>query len=447
MGPFLEQQTATNGMTFSAVRPFYSCTTDPVKDRKLQDVLWPLGMIKAFQGETAWRFFPAFGHEFDSASADSRWRLWLLPLLFAGQDVHHENYFGLFPVGGKVNEFLGRDKIIFALFPLYLYSTVKDIQTTDLLFPIVSWTKGNEVRRFRVFPFYMVSEKGDSYKSRSVMWPIWTSVDYDEPGKKGGGYILFPFCGHMSNSASESWMVLPPFFRYTHGKDGNSGTFPWPFVQYSAANPSKLYLWPLWGRKEVRGIKESFFLWPIVHRDEETRTDGEVLSLKILPFVYYDRQVAARPDSKGKSGEAVAGTTAVQDEVRSRYFKLWPLFSYRRELESSRLRVPDLWPTKQMQGIERNWAPLWTLYSHIRVGENREDEVFWGLYRHASRGADYRSGALFPLFSWENDASSHGRKHWDFLMGLVGYEREHLLKTYRLLYFLKFNTGEEEKKP
>ncbi|MDD4871874.1 MAG: hypothetical protein PHR77_15055 [Kiritimatiellae bacterium] len=438
MGPFFEKQTDTNGMSFMAVRPFYSRTNDLVKKRKLSEFVWPLGMIKEFQGELDWRFILAFGHNFEKANPDSRKRLWILPFLFNGTDINHEKYFAVFPIGGKVNEFLGRDKIVFALFPLYLFSSVNGVETTDVLFPFFSKTTGKDISRFRIFPFYMRSVTGDRARSESVMWPIWTSTKYDYPGSEGKGFILFPFYGHMKSTSAESWLYLPPFFRYTSGKKGKSGNFPWPLIQYSSANPEKFYIWPLWGYKDFQGIKTSFFLWPIVHSETIKDREREMNRFMILPVISYESQVVTEKNPNDSD---------VKENITARYFKLWPLGSYRREGDSYRFRILDLWPTKQMQGIERNWAPLWTLYSHNKVGENSEDELFWGIYHRVNKGENARNWSLFPIFSWNTDSAGCGKKEWNFLMGLFGYKRDDLLKSYRLLYFLKFNSKEKESKP
>jgi hypothetical protein len=436
IGPFFEKLADTNGATFTAIRPFYSHTEDPVKERKLHEFVWPLGMIKEFQGELDWRFIPAFGHNFETANPDSRKRLWVLPFLFKGIDINHEKYFAVFPIGGKINEFLGRDKIIFALFPLYLFSSVNGVETTDVLFPFLSKTTGKDISRFRIFPFYMGSVAGDQIQSESIMWPIWTSVKRNHNGSEEKGFILFPFYGHMKSANAESWLYLPPFFRFSDSKKGKSANCPWPLIQYSSANPEKFYVWPLWGYKEIQGIKTSVFLWPIVRSETVKDREGEKNRFIILPVISYESQVIA---------EKNANDNDTKENITARYFKLWPLGSYRREGDSCRFRILDLWPSKQMQGIERNWAPIWTLYSHIKVGENSEDELLWGIYHRANKGTDSRKWSLFPLFSWNNDEDGGSKKEWNFIMGLVGYKRDDLLKTYRLLYFLNFNNKKESK--
>lgn len=441
-GPFVEKQVATNGMTFTACRPFYSRTSDSTQNRKLQEYVWPLGIIKSFQNETYWHMLLAFfGHDFDENDSGSRYRAVLFPFIFAGRDINKENYFAFFPVGGTIHEFLGQDRIVFLLFPLYLSTAINGVETRDVLWPFFSKTKGKDISRFRVFPFYMVSKKGERLESRSIMWPFWTSTRHNAPGDEGYGYVFFPFCGHAKFTNQETWMFLPPFFRFTDSrKDGKSGNFPWPLIQYSARNPEKFYIWPIWGYKDFPGVKSSFFLWPIVNAETIERPEVKIKRLSVIPFAFYESSTrTSRMDNvEDKSGE---------DNVTGRYFKLWPLASYCREGDNFRFRTLELWPARQTGGIERNWAPLWTLYSHVRAGQNSEDEILWGLYRRANHGEETRQWSIFPLFSWKKTSDNGGSREWNVFMGLLGYKREDLLKTYRLLYFLKFKAKKGEPKP
>jgi hypothetical protein len=103
------------------------------------------------------------------------------------------------------------------------------------------------------------------------------------------------------------------------------------------------------------------------------------------------------------------------------------------------LRVLALWPLKHTPAVERNWAPLWSLYSRERVGDGIESELLWGLYRHQRRN-DSRRLSLFPLLQSSSSRIENETplRRWSLLYGLIGYRREGLHKQFRMLYFLKF---------
>ncbi len=132
----------------------------------------------------------------------------------------------------------------------------------------------------------------------------------------------------------------------------------------------------------------------------------------------------------------------VTTEVFSRYFKFWPLFSYQRNEDILRFRALALWPIKNAPAIERNWAPLWSLYARERDGGRVETEVLWGLYRRQHSKNDKRL-SVFPVIqasSSKENGEVKGKRSWSLLYGLIGYKREGLQKQFKMLYFLKFGS-------
>lgn len=434
LGPFVERQKDDAGMVFTAVRPFYSSTTEPARDRSLREFLWPVGMIKQYRGETYWRFLSAFGHDFDNADPESRKRFIVFPVLYTGRDKEGSKYFAVFPIGGTIHEFLGRDKINFALFPLYTHSSVDDVETYDVIWPLISWSKGEDVSRFRLFPLYGQSFNRNRWTKRFVLWPLWSSVRYQYPDQQGGGFVLFPLYGQAKAGENRSWTFLPPFFKLGYGKESMELNCPWPLFQYRSGDPAKLYIWPLWGRKTVGQVKSSFALWPIINTEEITRNESVLKRFNILPLVYHEKMLI-----KDDGNESAA------DRVGERYFKFWPLLSYERRKADARFRMLALWPLKRTPAVERNLAPIWSLYSHERTGEVVEDDVLWGLFRRRSNGAEGGRISLFPLFSSEKTTDGDGSREWNILMGLIGCKTKGLQKTYKILYFIKIRCGKEEK--
>ncbi len=435
LGPLLERQQSDDGQTFAAVRPFWSRTHDPESDRTVTDILWPIAMFKTRQGELDWRVFPAYGHDYDMGDPVSRYRWSVFPVLFGGRDRDGQRYFSVFPLGGTLNEFLGRDRIVFVLFPLYTFSTINELRTHSVLWPVYSRTTGSDVHRFRVWPFYGVSIKEDRWRKRFVMWPLWTSVQYHEPDQQGGGFVLFPIYGRVDVNGRHSRMVIPPLFKVEWTDDGahRALSAPWPFIQYRKGDTDQLYLWPLYGKRSSGFNRQGFAVWPVVSWRVHERKQTSARQFRMLPVFYYES--IRKQQTAGEEG-----LLAAKDEpVRSRYVKVWPLVSYRREQDHSLLRMLALWPLKHTPAIERNWAPLWSLYRRERAGEERLTEALWGLVRHRSGDVD-RTLSVFPVLQVKSDAHQETRS-WSVLYGLAGYRREGDRKTARLLYFLRMGWG------
>lgn len=432
LGPLLEVADSTQGWHLVAFRPFYSAVEDPQGDRELQDFVWPLATQRRLGDEERNRYllFFSFRHGREEADAKRRYRFWLIPFYFQGRDKEGASYRAVFPLGGSIHEFLGRDEINFVLFPIRSTSRLNDLETSNWLWPLISKTTGDGVHRARVFPFYGRSVREGRYEKRFVLWPFWTSARYDHEGHAGGGFILFPLTGHMKLEDQETWWVLPPFFRFTKGEKMNLTYAPWPFFQKSSGEVEKFYLWPLYGHKKVGNLERTFVLWPIVWNERVRRADELQHRFMFIPFFLSETQ---GPEP---------GPDGAPCPPRVRAHKVWPLYSYRRVGSDSRTRVLELWPFGESPSVERNWAPLWTLYSRVRHEGNRDTELLWGLYRNQKRADGGRYLSVFPFFDWRREGGGEGGS-WSILKGLVGGRRSGSQQAVRLLYFMDFGDDEE----
>lgn len=424
LGPVVEFSVTDGGLDRIAVRPFFVQESELRSRGKSLDVLWPAGHFRWWKNETDWRFLNAFYHDPDSSDPSSAYRFWFLPLIAMGRSKTGEHYGALFPLGGRVDDWFGRDRVEFVLFPLYWHSELNDLRTDHFLWPLISRTTGDDVYRFRVFPFYARSEKKGVGEHRSILWPFWSTVRYDRPGARGGGFMLFPFYGHAKTENSETWMFLPPLFRHSTGKAGTQNVYLWPFIQtVTSKDEDKLYVWPLYGRRTTERETRRFWLWPLIWNKAEARQDRLVNHVRVFP-VFDSESTRLKAES---------------EPVVDRYVSVWPLGSYERiQDDYKRVRVPDLWPFRNTAAIERNLTPWWTLYKYERTAMGHENDILWGLihWGAATNGATHRS--VFPLVSWGRGEPGGETKNWDFLKGMLGYRHDESGTDWRVLYFINW---------
>lgn len=422
LGPVLEHSERGGTNRLVAVRPFFVHESDARSGKESLDVLWPVGHFSWWHNETDWRFLVAYYHDPNSADSASAYRFWLLPLVAMGRSTTGEDYGALFPLGGRIDNWFGRDRVEFVLFPLYWHSELNDLRTDHFLWPFISRTTGDDLYRFRVFPFYARSEKKGVGEHRSILWPFWSTVRYDRPGARGSGYMLFPFYGHAKTECSETWMFLPPFFRHSTGKAGTENIYLWPFIQTrTSKEEDKLYVWPLYGRRTTERENRRFWLWPLIWNRTETRSDRFVNRVSVFPVFHSENTRLKKKD----------------EPVVDRYVSIWPLGSYERIREDyKRVRFPDLWPFRNTAPIERNLTPWWTFYKYERTPVGRENEFLWGLIHWGVETNGASSGSIFPLASWGRGDKDAKTKNWDFLKGMVGYRHDEAGTDWRLLYFI-----------
>ena len=426
LGPLLEWADTGDRPALRAVRPFFTFEDDAGTGRAYIDVLWPVGHLRQWEGRTDWRFLTAFYFGAGPDDLPSQYRFWLLPVMALGRNQKGEDYGAIFPLGGRVDNWFGRDRVEFALFPLWWHSELNDLRTDHWLWPIVSRTTGDDTSRFRIFPLYGRSARKGEGESRFILWPFWTQTRFDRPGGRGKGYMLFPLYGHSKRENGESWMVLPPLFRHSVGKTGTENVYLWPFIQTRAAkDDSKVYVWPLYGRRTTSDENRRFWLWPFIWARHETRFGLETDHVRLFPLV------------AAESSRPASAPTNVVD----RYVSVWPLLSYERTPQDNRrVRVPDLWPFRNTAPVERNLSPLWTAYQYERTARGRESELLWGMARWGSETNGTAYGSLFPLASWAHDREADTHREWDFLKGLLGYQRNEAGKQWRMLYFIRWRT-------
>ncbi|MBU4200034.1 MAG: hypothetical protein KKG09_02975 [Verrucomicrobia bacterium] len=429
LGPLYEGRKAADGKSLWAVHPLVSTLQDPSDQRQERDILWPLLVSKRHRDFWQWRL-AGFGlwRDYDITDPDSRYSMWFIPFYFQGRDADRNPYLAVFPVGGKISNILMWDEVWFALFPLYGYGRIKDIETYTYLWPLLATSHGKDVpvRRAFIFPLYGYSLRENAFDKRFLLWPFWTSARYFYPKSHGYGWILFPVVGHIKLSDQESWMFLPPFSRFSRGTQLTQVNCPWPIFQYCSGSIDKLYFWPVVGYKVIGDTQTGFLFWPIGITSRRVMAEGVNQRYFMLPIVYSETLTRRNP-----AGSVLAET------VDFRAFKVWPLFTYRRQGNRSRFGFPSLCPAKDFAVIERNYAPLWTLYSHSVSGDVKEDELLWGLFQYRRSSAGMLKTSLFPLFSIEREKSGDGVE-WSFLKGLIGSERDGDRKRTRLLYLFRW---------
>ena len=422
LGPIFERSDRGGTNRLVAVRPFFVHEYDLCSGKEDLDVLWPVAHFTWWFHQTDWRFLLAYYHDPDTKDPTSSYRFWLLPLVAVGRSTTGKNYGALFPVGGEIYNWFGRDRVEFALFPLYWHSELNDLRTDHYLWPLISRTTGHDIYRFRVFPFYARSEKKGVEDHRSILWPFWSTVRYDRPGARGSGFMLFPIYGHSKTECNETWMFVPPFFRHSTGKSGTENIYLWPFIQtQTSKDQEKFYVWPIYGRRTTAQENRRFWLWPFIWNRTETRKDRSVNHVVVFP-VYHSERTRLKKEN---------------EPVVDRYVSVWPLGSYERKNDDyKRFRFPDLWPIRNTAPIERNLTPWWTLYKYERTAVGRENDILWGLIHWGAETNGAAYGSVFPLASWGRGDSEGKRKDWDFLKGMLGYRRDESGTDWRLMYFI-----------
>jgi len=432
LGPLIEWYSSPVESRFF-LRPLYNRRNDRRSRVTESEWLYPFGFGTRRPDLKRRVLFPLCVFDNDRFSDGSvQRRSIVLPLLYRRSGKGPADFF-LFPFGGVIHDFFGRDRIMVILWPLYVHQQNNQAQSWSFLHPVFSrirWQDGGS--GFKVWPLFGINRRPEKMLKLFVLWPV---AHYQRMKLERGElrrWWIWPFYGRLESPGGWEWSVLWPFF--SHRVDRTAGRedwwYPWPFLgrrtgltRDGAADRdlSGWTFWPVFSTERRGRTRTAQFLWPFGWYRRATEAGKKVFSFRIVPLMFRQRE------------ESEAGRTGA--------WQLWPLMKYRREADGRReLEFPSLMPMRHFSPWERNFAPLFRVFSYHRSPEGtRSWRLLWRLARVDS-GPTGRYIEIAPLFKVRTRRVDRSESHWSLLRGLVGYARVGKRRSWRFLYFLR--TGE-----
>lgn len=407
----------------SAFRPFYVEweTTDGLE--KKVHFLWPIYSHRRSDEDLSIRIVPVYtywknvysyedSHEYET-------QYMLFPFVFGGTSTEEDGYFAVFPIGGNIKHFLGRDDIRFVLFPLYMEYDKDELRQRNYLWPVLSFSDGGNYSGFRVWPLYGRLEKKGEYRRMFALWPFYHYHEFNlDKEQSAERLFVLPFYAKEDSSRRRYRSVLWPFFSWeeNYARNFEERSTPWPFIVIARGDFHRTQYWPFYGFRKSSDIESRFILWPFWQRRfyemERNLTRSETW---LLPFWFSKTE-------RGEAGEVITHKT-----------RCWPLYRFRRfEDDATHFRMFSLLWFEDESGFELQYSPLWTIYEQ----ESRPDGTgyvyaLWRLYRreYTETGTETRIPFVF--------SSKHEEKFQETTVfgGLVGTKREEEKRMLRLLYF------------
>jgi len=366
LGPFFEYRTTYEGAAFWAIRPFFSRLVDPVCDTQVSDCAWPLGTFHRDREQSWWRLALAYGSDNDVRRDESAWKTALFPIWFQGRSRQGEDYWAIFPLYGHLPHVLLMEDIDFFLFPLYLNYAVNGVERDYYLWPVFS-RMGHEpeTKRAGIFPLYGQTLKRES-RHLYAFWPFWTSAVYEGKRNPGYSWMLFPLAGQVNRDKEKQWLLVPPFISHAVTDGGERWRLPWPFIQTATNQTSRQRsFWPLYGDRNQSDGRSWYALWPLIEHFSLSAKDRRTERSRFFPFYV----------SETTYGKDLSGV----EQVEETYTRVWPFYSREKTERGTKMRALELSLIRYSGGIERNWAPLWTVYTRSAQDGDVVHDALWGL--------------------------------------------------------------------
>lgn len=397
--------------------PLISHYEDAATERSEYEVLYPVFTYDRFGTEYAARFLQFL--QFNGSTTvddEKKSRATLFPIFFRQKSTQATNdYFAVLPFYGHLKNRLFRDEVTFILAPLWLSSKKRSVQTDNFLFPIFHHRHGGGVTGWQAWPLIGSERKEITYRTNNL-------EELEIVPGHSRKFFALPFFAHertgigTANTITNHFFVplylqtRSPAMDYTsvlffgHRTNRTEGfsewSTPWPFIGW-ANGPGKTArrVWPLYGKASNTNQTSNFALWPIYTHRSLKGPGFQRDRTRWLYFGYSDIHLTQ---------------TDRPEEFRRR--DLWPLFTYRKNLEGQQ-RLQCLAPLEPLlpgnKSIERLYSPLWSIYrseSDPKTGRASQS-VLWNLWRREVSAEKRRTSVLFGLVRTEK--SDAGRK-WRF---------------------------------
>ena len=417
-GPLLRYERSEKRKRFG-LRPLYYRETDE-KGIIESDLLYPLMTYRSNEDEHSFQFFHLLTSD---ASVEEGSDFMLFPFLFYRNPPQGEGYFAFFPLGGKILNRFGRDRIEFALFPLYGKTERKGTKTTNLLWPLFSLTQGENERGWAFWPVYGRAEKKGVYRRNFLLWPFFFRADERlDSSDPLHTRAFFPFFYFADSPTRTDHSYLWPFFSHIEDnrKDIEEWNFPWPiFRTIDGRDRKMLRLLPFYSDDRDAKFHSRWLIWPLYKEEESFTQTYSSQRQRVLYFLFSNTR------------EQFVG----EERPYRHRVDLWPLFTFEEKDGLSHFSTLALlepfFPGNEQ--IERNWSPLWRIYQRRWDQAGNEASTFlWNFYWKERRGDDLLF-ELFPLIYYR-DEESQQRFELALLKGLYRYTKKSNQVCSYLLY-------------
>lgn len=418
LGPLFELSGDGGTELSVSVRPLFGFKKS---DRESgMEAVWPFAAARSKpSGDVLW-VFPYFRYTGPDSRGSGNF---VAPLCYWASRSDGTWDWLVFPFAGDVNELFSLGHTRFLLFPLLLETRKNGMDTRSVLWPLFSHSAGRNEEKIRLLPFYASRRIDGLRRNQAWFWPLLTSAHSLSPDMPGYAFFSFPLGGYEQWGNFTGSSVLWPFFTWKSRTDSSfSVNAPWPFFRYGrgAHRESVLYIWPLWGRSVSANAHFSFWLWPVGWYSE-SRTPQTVRTWRCVLPLYWSMYSRDR-----KSGKDI-----------SRWRHFWPLISAVSENGRETVRVPDLMPLKRVGAVERNYAPLWTLFQLDRSEHGCNLDLLWGMFGWMKSGTRSRL-VIGPFYSQYEDREKNFSESQIF-WGLVRTRTSPGKNTCTLFYLFDFS--------
>jgi len=423
VGPLIHSSRSLDGDAEErALRPLFFWRGEKTAQTSEWEFLYPLATYRRREGDWDFQFLRLLNARREgSPQAGREEHADFSPFFFSGVRENGEKYYGVLPFWGKVYDRFFWEEWEWVLFPLYARTVRSGAENYYFPWPILSITRGvtpeDNHRGFRFVPLYGQEVKEGVFEKYFALWPLFlyqrTGLDGDEPeevlsflpfyvARRSPNWdqttVLWPLYVHTDDRAKkyQQWDVIWPIFKYARG-EGRQTFILFPLYMEDHKVLKDEYL--------MREIKYDDFavLFPLYIRQREEIIGSRKARDRILWYLYSDTR------QEGADGS-------------SRRVDAWPFVRYERDREGSVVFQSLALLEAFLPGnewIERNYSPLWSLYTYRANPEGEAVHSFlWNFLRHEETKVGRSIEILGPILAYRESGED---AEFSLLGGLLRY--------------------------
>jgi hypothetical protein len=355
------------------------------------------------------------------------------------------------------------------LLPFYWHSGTPERSFT-VGFPLYWSLSSDENSTLLFLPFYSDIRKGNWYRQRYFLGPLYVDTLDDHAGLSQQDALFWLFSRKVQGDEKRTWFI--PL--YYHHSDMSSLLSLWllpPYVHLKQPEKEWLHFWPLFGKVRNGTYTEYSMLWPLIRFGSDTEKDSSMAQV----LLFYRARQGADSDTlffplwyhHGSPEETEDASLFLhsyerdspKDRTRLTFFWLVPgtdiaLIKYNREGDTLRHGVFPLYTYFSDKSKDHlNWSFLWPLFSYESMGASADEtDILWKVISYQRKDVDtsefrflwrfIRSSTTKTSSTFEfnpfyyHEAEEGKGSYWAILGGLIGVETTPEQKTKVRLFWI-----------
>ena len=428
LGPLVEQ-TYVEPRTMLTIRPITLNYHDSIAQSTDSYILYPVFSHHKKPNHERWSILGLIQSRTTKFPSGSRVHDSMAFPIYFYRDTGDKrtSYEAVFPLGGKMYYFFGKDEFAFFAWPLWLKTRVKTETHYSTPWPLIQGQTGKDCGGGAIWPISGHFWKKEKYDNRFNIWPL-----------------MYCYKDKLDNPIPRVRKGFLPLYSLETNADFNDTTVVWPFFgtrhEYKPVYTERRLFWPLLvqGRGEKKyvcrfapvythsikkGVDKHWYCWPLVKHTEWNAKGLDFDQTQFLYFLFWSQRQTSYLNPNLPSAEKT---------------HIWPLFSYW-DNGAGRIQFQMLSPLEVFlqhdKPVKDLYSPIFAIYRYNQPCPGTASEsLFWDFITE-KKTPTRKQLTIGPLIDY---SSEKGKAHFNLLKGFISYSKEKNKKSFKFMW-LSFN--------